>query len=200
MDLSAALAADLAALSDLLDEPDVDLEAGLRALGVSLRTAIGAYRAMTMTVDVDGHRVSLTVFDGADQIDGAHGVNGTSATTLLIPLSRPVADRVGNSLVLHARTPGAFVDLAADLSYALGIDASELVLDAHLGELATPVPATGMTGTADLAVVNQALGVLLARGHTPEGARTELRRLAEQGTGSVSDAAAAIVGELRQRH
>ena len=196
MDLSAALVADLAALSGLLDESDVDLEAGLRALGVSLKTAIGSYQAMTMSIDLDGHRVSLTVVDGDDQIDHTDGVSETSAASLLIPLSQTVVGRIGNSLVLHARTRGAFVDFAADLSYALGIELSELIVDAHLAELATHSQPTGMNGMAELTVVNQALGVLLARGHTPEGARTELRRLAEQDGGSFSDAAAAVVGEV----
>jgi hypothetical protein len=96
----------------------------------------------------------------------------------------------GSDLVLYAATPGAFIDLAADLNYALGLHPAALTLDDDLTE---PVSGTGITGLTSQSTINQALGVLIDRGHTPEAARQELNRLAALDSGQLHHAADAIL-------
>lgn len=91
--------------------------------------------------------------------------------------------------MLYAAAPGAFVDLAADMSYALGLAPALLPLD---DDTAAPVQSSGITGLHAQAIVNQALGVLIGRGHTPETADEELKRLAARDGGNLHTAAEAI--------
>jgi hypothetical protein len=94
--------------------------------------------------------------------------------------------------VLYAATRGAFVDLAADLSYALRIDPAKLILDSH------PVEnpdgnGNGLAGLAAHVTINQAIGVLIGRGHTPDSGRQELHRLAALDHGDLHASAQQIV-------
>lgn len=196
MAISAPVAADLASLTGLLNEPDVDLESELRALSVNLNAAISSYLAMTVTISLDGHRISFTVLERADTAQDGPGV---TAASLLIPLSGAIDGAGGNTLVVYSSTAGAFVDLAADLSYALGVELSALVLDAHLDGLDVQSSTAGMAGLAELTIINQALGVLLARGYTPNSGRLELQRLADLDGGRIPEAAASILGDVDPR-
>ncbi|MDP9094783.1 MAG: hypothetical protein M3N95_18055 [Actinomycetota bacterium] len=98
-----------------------------------------------------------------------------------------------SSLLFYAADPGAFVDLAADLSFALGLELSDLVLDRHL---TLPRHGEGIDGFEFWSGINQAVGVLIARGHTPESARTELHRLADSDSGNLHDAARAVLARV----
>lgn len=173
MDISAALAADLAVLTEALDVPDIDLQTQLHALSVNVRLAVASYVGVTIA------------FDGQDVVLTAHGEAAFTpgiATSLLIPLSTVSTGLAGGTLVLYAAAPGAFVDLAADLSYALGVDPAALVLDEHLVE---PADVLGRSGLEALSTINQAIGVLIERGRTPESAREELERLAALDSGNL---------------
>ena len=181
VDISAALAADLAALTEALDTPGIDLETELRAFAADVKIAVASFTAMTVTIAVDGLEVSFVVHDGA---------RTTPATSLLIPLAARTPTVAVSTLLLFAATPGAFVDLAADLSHALGIDLPCLVIDCHLEP---PGDAAPMTGWSEHATVNQAIGVLIDRGHTPESARRELHRLAAMDHGDTHAAAEAVI-------
>jgi hypothetical protein len=94
--------------------------------------------------------------------------------------------------VLYAATPGAFVDLAADLSYALGLDRTHLVLDQHL---IAPTAGSGM-GLDTQSAINQAIGVLIGGGHTLESARHELDRLASLDSDDLHRAAQAVLASV----
>jgi hypothetical protein len=169
MDISAQLAADLAALSQALDG-DADLETTVRDFAAAAKLAVTSYLGMTITITAGGHKVSLDVPEHAR---AAHEIGAS----LLIPLDDTTVTEAGSSLVLYAATPGAFVDLAADLTYALHVGPDTLVLDAHL----TPsFKNVGLDGLADMTHINQAIGILIERGHTPAGARAELQHLAGQ--------------------
>lgn len=181
MDISAELAADLAALTQALNNPDIDLEAELRTFAADVKHAVASYCGMTMSIALDGHDVSFSVHDDA---------RSKPATSLLIPLGLLTETAAAGMLLLHAVTPGAFVDLAADLSYALGIDPLHLVLDGHLDP---PGDSTGMTGLHDHFAIDQAVGILIDRGHTPETAREELRRLAAADHGDLRTAANTLI-------
>jgi hypothetical protein len=167
MILSSALAAELAALSGALQEPDGGLEVRLGLLADDLKVAVSSYLGLTVTIALDGHEISFSLTEQA----------GQAKTSLCIPLPHIAGSEPGSSLVLYASTPGAFVDLAADLTWSLGLDPVAILLDAHL---AVPKPSDVVSGLHEQGIVNQALGVLIERGHTIESARTELRRQAEE--------------------
>jgi len=167
VDISAQLAADLAALSHALDD-DLDLETTVRDFAAAAKLAVSSYLAMTVTVIAGGHAVRFNVREHAQ-------IERDIAASLLIPLATIPAAEAGGSLVLYAATPGAFVDLAADLTYALQAGPDALIIDAHLNP---SFDDSGLEGFADMTHINQAIGILIGRGHTPEGASTELQRLA----------------------
>lgn len=166
MDISTALAAHLAALTRTLDDPDVDLEAQLQSFTVDVQRAVASYAGMTMTIALDGHNVSFTVHNNP--------TTAAARSSLLIPLAPLTATDTASALLLYAATPGAFVDLAADLSHALGVEPATLVLDGHLPP---PHDSSGINGLDTQSTIDQAVGVLIERGHTPEAARAELHRL-----------------------
>ena len=190
MDISRALAVDLAALSDALGDSDVDLETLLQALAADLKDAIASYIGMTLTIIVNGHEFSFTMFLEAN----AEAV----ATSLKIPLAALSSAEEGTSLVLYATMPGAFVDLAADLSYVLGLGPDLLVPDQRTAHHATTLDQAGVAGLAEYSLVNQAVGVLIARGHTAESARDELRRLADLDGGHLRDAASTVLMSVKR--
>jgi hypothetical protein len=184
VDISAALAADLAVLTQALDHPGIDLETGLRAFAANVKRAVASYMGLRMTIVLHSHDVSFSVHDDASI---------PSATSLLIPLAAVTPTHAASTLLLYAATPGAFVDLAADLSFALGIDLSRLVLD---GDLA-PVPdSTGLTGLTGHFAINKAIGVLIGRGYTPGSARDELHRLAALDPGNLRAVAEALTRDV----
>ena len=100
-------------------------------------------------------------------------------------------------VTLYAATAGAFVDLAADLSYALHLPACtdrsanagspdsddqrhgrvgtdrRIILDADL--LPSPL-ASGVSGLSELSTINRAIGVLIGHGQHPDDAADSLRR------------------------
>jgi hypothetical protein len=178
VEISRSLVAHLATLTQALDE-DIDLEAQLRALKADLRAAVASYAGMTMTVVADGQEISFTV--RADT-----GTAGEITASLRVPLGREPGSLTDSRLVLYATTPGAFIDLAADLCYILALDAGILALDA---DLVAPPPGSDAAGLGEHSVINQALGILMGRGHTPESAASTLDHLAE--IGDVDLAAAA---------
>ena len=81
------------------------------------------------------------------------------------------------ALIFYARTPGTFVDLAADLAWLTGRPPSDFALDQHLS-----VPAGSDAGTSLRAasVINQAIGVLIGRGYTPRQAHSKLDTQADR--------------------
>jgi hypothetical protein len=157
--VSAALVADLKALTDVLDEPGIDLEALLRTVAADTRLAVDSYLGLTMTLMIDGYPITLTAIDPDD-----------IATSLRLPLDVLGHTDPGSVLVLYAAKPGAFVDLAADLSFALGLSPNTMTLDDDLTP--TSDDPAGLQGLAEMVQVNQAIGILIERGHLPDSART----------------------------
>jgi hypothetical protein len=182
VEFSAALAADLAALTQALEHPNIDLEDQLRGVVARLRTAVPSFLALTMTVTHDGQVLAFSVGDGAATVAGS---------SVLIPLPGPPT---GNStLTLYALTPGAFIDLAADLSFALGIELTAISVDT---DLRIPSGTAGLTGASAHRAINQAIGILIDRGHTAETARHELRRLADLHNASVHHVADTVIRRI----
>lgn len=184
MDISAALAADLAILTQALDQRDVDLQTQVQALSDDVSSAVVSYLGLRMAIAVGGQDVSIAL--RSDTTTGPE-----VATSLLIPLAAVTDAEPASALVLYAGVPGAFVDLAADLAHALNLDPISLALDEHLHR-----PSDGASGAAGLdwhSAINQAIGILIGRGRTPEAALEELQRLARLDGNNLHHSAAALI-------
>ena len=126
MEISAALAADLALLDDAVNEPDIDIVEILMLLARDAKAAVESFVGLSLSM-VLGEPMSFTSLDV--------GVEPASvASSLLLPLSqlRPTGTEGDVTLVLYAGRPGAFVDLAADLAWQTGQDPASFPLDRHL--------------------------------------------------------------------
>jgi hypothetical protein len=189
VDLSTSLISQLQELTLSLDGDDHAMDGSLVALMVDLEMAVPSYCGLQLTITQHGFPVVLTAFAEFE---------GTAATSLRLPLSllNPVLE-VPSQVVFYARTPGALVDLAADLTYALrGAGATDwapsdghegiglrridghwsaIVLDA---DLPPSTRVSGLYGLADLSTINRAVGVLIANGHHPDDAHDTLRQQA----------------------
>jgi hypothetical protein len=178
--LSAALAADLAMLTEALAEPGTDIEQTLRTLTADAAAATASFAGLTAAVFTQDRWTTITSV--ADGVAPAEVV-----TSIRIPLSERAY------VILYASRPGAFVDLAADLSWITGQSLAEFVLD----DDALGVPALLAADTfGGGRVVDQALGVLIARGRTPDEASAELDDIARNDGGSRVVAARVILDAL----
>jgi hypothetical protein len=172
VEITEAVAADLAALTQALDDPEVDLTATLHQLVGSARRAVRSFLGLTVMATVSEQHLRLTA------LEDALAVREISAS-LMIPLQQPAVDGAGAvagiDLILYAGTPGAFIDLAADLAWLSKRPLVGFVLDQHLVPPGDPDASDGL---AALSSINQAIGALIARGRTPEQAERELDALA----------------------
>jgi hypothetical protein len=176
---SSALTEQLGTLTAALVDPVTDLHAILDVLLDDLHGAVSSFLGLTVTMQSEWFPVTLTAIDP----DPAR----TARTSLALSLGRPGGARPGDKIVWYAGRPGAFVDLAADLE-RVPSDGG-VVLDGHLPATPGPPREPGITGLAELSVINQAIGVLITRGHTPDQAKAELRRRAAVSLTSVTEVA-----------
>lgn len=185
MELATAIVTHLRELSASIDDPDTQLVESVTDVTNSMQQAVPSYRGLRLTILREGYPVTFTVFEG-DQDD--------VATSLRVPLKLlSAAFEAGSRIVYYAATPGAFIDLAADMSYALkpqpsavesspatAIDAKPTPADPATVELDTDLPpptrVSGVSGMRAIGVINQAVGVLIGRGHHPDHAHSALRR------------------------
>ncbi|MGZ8803464.1 MAG: hypothetical protein ACXWZL_12880 [Mycobacterium sp.] len=160
-----ALTAQLSVLTAALDDPGTDLETILEVLVDDLSAAVSSFLGLTMTLQLDGCPLTLTTMDADLAL--------TAGASLTLPVGRSTDGAPGGTVVFYARHPGAFVDLAADLHRVHDLDC-DVYLDGHLPSAGDQPCRSGITGLAELSVVNQAIGVLITRGYTPAGAIAEL--------------------------
>jgi hypothetical protein len=183
VEITAALAADLALLSEALDETDPDITESLDHFVADVRLAVRSYLGLTVISGSATFPLTLTVMEGSTH-------PGDVLSSLMMPLSDGTADDSGVPLavVLYAARPGAFVDLAADLSWLTDRPLSDFALDQHLSG-----PAQPDGGARAASLVNQAIGLLVGRGYTPEQAEREIDARAASARHSRTDAAEIIV-------
>ena len=163
MKIAAALAAGLGLLTEALDEPGADVADSLRQLMIDAAAAIPTFLGLSVTVDDSDPPFTFTTFVDGVGVDGV-GVDGVGTSEVRTSLRLPLPGAV---VVLYAGSPGTFVDLAADLAWLTARPLSDFVLDQHLQPSAEQDSATGLFETS---VINQSVGVLIGRGHTPEQA------------------------------
>jgi hypothetical protein len=188
VEITAALAADLAILTQALDEADADIAATLRQLILDARTAVHSYLGLTVSAGNAGSELSFTAMED-------HAARMAVRASLTMPLHRLGPEVAGSRVVviLYATTPGAFVDLAAELSWLAALEPDEFALDQQLNP---PVdPDTGGVGQA-ASLINQAIGVLVSRGRTLGEASDELDARAADAGHSRYDAATAILASV----
>ena len=160
-----AWTAQLSVLTAALDDPGTDLETILEVLVDDLSAAVSSFLGLTMTLQLDGCPLTLTTIYADLAL--------TAGASLTLPVGRSTDEGPGCTVVFYARPPGAFVDLAADLHRVHDLD-GDVYPDGHLPSAGDQTRRSGITGLAELSVVNQAIGVLITRGHTPAGAIAEL--------------------------
>ena len=171
-------------LTAALDDPGTDLHAILDVLLDDLSGAVSSFLGLRMTLQSDWCPVTLMTVDP--------GLAFSAGASVALPLGPSTHGGGGGTVVLYAGHPGAFVDLAADLERVPG-PGGGVVLDADLPGMSASPQRAGITGLAELGVVNRAIGVLIARGHTPVEARAELRRRAGVGLTSVTEVARRVL-------
>jgi hypothetical protein len=187
VDHPAALVAHVQDLTASIGQDDQDLDDALEALTAALHSTASSYCGFQLTMVENHWPITLTAFTDD------HTVRvGTSLGLPLALISRVDGD---SRVVFFAGTPGAFTDLAADLSYALGgipVDQASPAMDGvdqrgtrvdgqrSVIELDADLPplsrASELTGLAELTVLNRAIGMLVAQGHDIEQAQQVLRR------------------------
>jgi len=162
VEITAAVAADLAALTEALDDPEIDLARTFGQLVADAKLAVRSFLGLSVRV-ASGGPALLTALDGAEPAD--------VGASLLIPKPAGVAGAAEVDVILFAAAPGAFTDLAADLAWLAGRALHDFPVDQHLALAAEPDSSNGL---AALSLVNQAIGVLIAGGHSPEQAERVL--------------------------
>jgi len=207
VDIPAALLTQLAQLADGVGLDAKILQLPLTNLAAALRALVPSCRGLHVDIVHNGQPISLTEVLLPE-------TDGVVRTSLRVSLSLLSPDHHWRSRVIfYAQTPGAFVDLAADLGYAMktsvatvghnrdhadsnieGPTAPRLVLDA---DLPPHIEASGLTGLAELSAVNRAVGMLIERGHDPGDAYDSLRQAAAEAGVEVHVYAARILGRRR---
>jgi hypothetical protein len=166
VNITAALAADLRLLTTALDEPDADIAGSLRRLAADTAAAIPSYLGLTVILRPSDHPFTFTYLT-----DGV--AEGDVRTSLRLKVRGVRHGRAPpqEAIILYAESPGTFVDLAADLAWLTARPRRDFALDEDL-----IIPTGSLTGThlAADSTINQAVGVLIGRGHTPEQAHAEL--------------------------
>ena len=188
MTITTGLASDLRCLTAALDEPGADIAQSLRKMAADTRTAVRSYLGLSVRVSRSDPLFTFTYLNDCV-------VAGDIASSLRLTLPS-----IGDSwappavaLILYAGSPGAFVDLAADLAWLTGRPLGDFVLDQDLTISAGSDSGAQLSAAS---VINQAIGVLIGFGYTPQQAD---RRLDTQGAHAGTDRYAAAQRILTMR-
>ena len=177
------------AIRDLLADVDHDesfVAGPLSVLTAHLTEAIASYLGLQVLMSQVGHPFRLTSFL---RTGPSHPVE----TSVEIPLTAIGLPVHSGRITIYAHQPGAFVDLAADLTYALGLDHRMIVVDDDPDDVES---ASGIDGLGEISIINRALGVMIARGSSPDEALATLQREAERHGVTVYIQASTMFGEL----
>jgi nucleotide-binding universal stress UspA family protein len=159
--------------------------AELNRLATDLARAVPSLLAVSVTLRRLGREVPVTAL--APEAQAAHVLS-----SLAVPLT---AGEPADVLVVRAGDAGAFLLLADDLAGLLGAGYAPLEIDGHLSLPAGPANSFE-AAIAELSVVNQAIGVLLDRGATPEAGLADLHRRAVKTETSVTRVSQQVLASL----
>jgi hypothetical protein len=166
------------AVPDRVTGRPIDPQDSLTALTSALKRVAPSYRGMALTLVIDEQPVSVTSAELGNTL--------AIATSLCLSLAWVPLLGKDSQITFYASVPGTFVDLAADLAFALGSES--LRLDEDLPSALV----SDLTGVHRLLTINEAVGVLIGHGHTPDSARHELRYIAEANRSSIRRAAETV--------
>ena len=165
---SHSLAEDLDALTEALGDPALDLRSVLKVLSDDLTAAVPTFLGLILTLDYDERDVTIMSF--------AARTAAFAKASLWWPLMVTGGALPRGNVVFYASAEDAFFDLAEDAGWMF-IPDGQAVVDGHL-----PPPAGAdqacVIGMSEFNEINQAIGVIVALGHTPSEANLELHRLA----------------------
>ena len=168
MAISDAMAADLRALAEATaDEDRVDLRASLNDLCRSADVVVRGFLGLTLSVDHPAGRVTLTALRPAAETTAV-------ASSIHVVLSPFAGVEPESTVTMFAGVPGAFDLLARDLERLSPPHGRVSSRDSHL----RMPPEAERHSVAQLSMVNQAVGILIAQGWTLDDAGEELRRRA----------------------
>lgn len=205
-------------LAEAFDDDGLPVADALAGLDAGLAAAVTSYRGLQLTLTGHDPPVVVSVFThhSVEDPSGPGGRDGL-VTSLRLPLTLlDPTFPTGSRIVFYAATRGAFIDLAADLSYALtpsaGHPATNPAVTAR-GRPAPPhlqvsvdadpppaCPTTGITGLAERATISHAVGVLTDRGHHPDDVDQTLRRQAAAAGLTPHAFAVRLLAELAHPH
>lgn len=188
MEITAALAADLAILTEALDETDADITKALHQLATDVRLAVDSYLGLTV---ISGNATFPLTFSAMEK--SARPDDVVASLMMLLGNERPGGADVPFAVILYAARPGAFVDLAADLCWLAGRPLSDFPVDQHLS---LPAGSESDSILQAWSRINQAIGVLLGRGYTLEQAELAIDACAAAAGNSRSEVAGIILAGL----
>lgn len=181
MTITAAMAASLEILTAALDDPATDIARSLRLLALDAEAAVPTYLGLSIAVPQSDPPLTVTSL-----ADGAATGDIRTSLRFSLPGGTDPPNTSEVVIMLYAGAPGTFVDLAADLAWLTGRPPADFTLDQHLTPAPAPLPDGTLPAAAD---VNQAVGVLLGRGYTPQQALWQLdAQAAREGTDRYSAA------------
>lgn len=154
MDPATALTPALAALTEALDDPDLDLEIMLDSVGRQVVTVVPSFLGLTITVHSSGIAVTVSTVSA----DAAR----SAGACLLLGLKTSGANQ--DSVVFFAAAPGAFSGLIAATDPAEPRLSRVFVLDQHMPFIADLPHAVGIVGLDEFSAHNRAVGALIAEG------------------------------------
>lgn len=188
MNITTGLASDLRRLTAALDEPGADIAQSLHKMAADTQAAVQSYLGLNVSVSRSDPLFTFTYFN-----DGVVAGDITTSLRLTLPSIGDSWAPPAVALILYAGSPGAFVDLAADLAWLTARPLSDFVLDQHL-----TIPAGSDSGAqlSAASVINQAIGVLIGFGYTPQQADRRLDTQAAH-TGTDRYAAAQLILAMR---
>ena len=146
-------------LSQALEGSGDDLTTILTLLQQDLTAAVPSYTGLVMTLATAGDPVTITAIDG----------RAVARASILLPLHLVCDLPEPGHIVFYAAHRGAFTALAADTRTTYCLD-GEVEVDRHL----PPPDPDSTAATEGRSVVEQAVGVLIDRGHPPEQARHQI--------------------------
>ncbi|MDT5009137.1 MAG: hypothetical protein QOH57_754 [Mycobacterium sp.] len=166
MRITAEAAAALAILTEALDEPDIKIARTLHHLTLDAAAAVPSYLGLSVVVSQSDSSCTVTVL-----VEGAVVGDIRTSLHMLLPSARAGREAAPVTLIIYAGTPGTFVDVAADLTWLTCRPLTDVTLDEHLTTPAGPDTAVQLQAACD---INQAIGVLIGRGYTPQQADRQL--------------------------
>ena len=164
MNIPGVLSTDLSEFLNGLDPAGPEVLQAMSLLRRDLTLAVPSFQALRLAFQLEGVPIALTVADGVRPI----------VTTMRLPLWWLSTEQDASSITFYAAVRGAFVDLAADLTHSLGLDANAVILDGLAPEVMAVTLSSGLTGLAGFTAVNRAIGMLMAGGFDIDDARAEL--------------------------